>query len=98
MPQAGKTYGDISESGNKSQCHTASRYHLEYSGKNGKLAVAKSLYRKADNVYECKRNVEQHIKPQKLLCKVEYLVCVPSINSFENSPPKGIITIRAIIA
>lgn len=42
-------------------------------GKNGKLAVAKSLYRKADNVYECKRNVEQHIKPQKLLCKVEYL-------------------------
>ena len=71
--RAGKTYGDISESGYKSQCHTASRYHLEYSGKNGKLAVAKSLYRKADNVYECKRNVEQHVKPQKLLCKVEYL-------------------------
>ena len=51
--RAGKTYGDISESGYKSQCHTASCYHLEYSGKNGKLAVAKSLYRKADNVYEC---------------------------------------------
>lgn len=33
--RACKTYGDISESGHKSQCHTAPCYHFKYTRKYG---------------------------------------------------------------